>query len=356
MIESIALRNYRGHTDTVVPCGRLTVLVGENATGKTSALRAVQSISDGITPTLPAYLLRRGSTELEIGLKGRGPDGGWHIRARYELRDGQDVLHETEGAVANDDGTEGRRPQATFLSLSPEDLAAPSASQRVVPDLEPSGRGLASVLAYLKLAETERFQRIVDRLHGVVPITRGIGFTRIAATETVPRLIRVEDRQVELSDKVTTIQDALVFDFAEADKVPAPLVSEGTLITLGILTALEVFHRERHAGNGGRTGATPVDVVLVDDVDRALHPRAQHALVATLRAALDATPNLQILATSHSPYLIDALRPEEVVVLGRNAQGAVVAKRLDGFPDDRLRDMLSTGELWMSEGDEWVAR
>ena len=100
----------------------------------------------------------------------------------------------------------------------------------------------------------------------------------------------------------------------------------------------------------------PVDVVLIDDIDRALHPRAQRQLVETLRRALDATPNLQILATSHSPYLIDALRPEEVVVLGRDANDAIAAKRLDGFPDERLRRMLSTGELWMSEGDTWVAR
>jgi predicted ATP-binding protein involved in virulence len=92
------------------------------------------------------------------------------------------------------------------------------------------------------------------------------------------------------------------------------------------------------------------------DIDRALHPRAQRSLVAMLRAILEATPQLQIIASSHSPYLVDEMRPEEVVVLGRNANGVVVAKRLDAFPDERLRSMLSTGELWMSEGDDWVAR
>jgi len=50
------------------------------------------------------------------------------------------------------------------------------------------------------------------------------------------------------------------------------------------------------------------------------------------------------------------LRVDEVVVLGRDANDAIVAKRLDEFPDERLQSMLSTGELWISEGDDWVRR
>jgi predicted ATPase len=283
-------------------------------------------------------------------------EGGFRIEASYAPRNSGDVLHQVQASVQNDDGSVGRRPHALLLALSPEMLGAPSVSKEVVPTLDASGRGLASVLAQLKLAETDRFQRIVDRLRTVVPIFRGIGFQRVAASETVPRVIRVEDRQIELSDTVTVIQDGLVFDFADADKVPAALVSDGTLLTLGVLTALEILDRERDPVTAGGVVHPPVEVVLVDDIDRALHPRAQRQLVDALRAALDATPNLQILATSHSPYLIDALRPEEVVVMGRDPGGVIAAKRLSDFPDERLRRMLSTGELWMSEGDGWVAR
>ena len=34
----------------------------------------------------------------------------------------------------------------------------------------------------------------------------------------------------------------------------------------------------------------------------------------------------------------------------------MVAKRLSDFPDERLRSTLYAGELWMPEGDDWVAR
>ncbi len=373
MIDTVRLKNYRGHTDTEIAFGRLTVLVGENATGKTSVLEAVHWVSSGLQDTLPADLLRRGTTELELVLTGTGREGPVRIEAVY-ARQGQqselqqmrasvlnedgsiDELRQTRASVLNEDGSTGTRPQAEVLSLNAEDLAAPSPPKHLIPRLTSTGRGLASVLAYLKLAETERFERIVERLRAVVPLVRGIGFTRVEVSATVPRLIRVEDRHVELAETVTTINDALLFDFADATKVPAPLVSEGTLITLGILTILEQLHRERDRRPGEPHHWSEVDIVLIDDIDRALHPRAQRKLIETLRAALEATPGLQILATSHSPYLIDALRPEEIVVLGRNREHVIVAKRLDAFPDERLRTMLSTGELWMSEGEEWVTK
>ncbi len=349
MIDSITLKGYRGHTSTTIPCGRLTVLVGENATGKTSVLRALAWASKGFEQTLPTSWLRSGDHELSLSIAGREHDKDFRVEVTYRLLDGVNrdsplSLARVEGSAVSEGDSPARRPQAIFLSLSEGALAAPSSSKQAIPALSPSGRGLASLLAYLKLVDTARFERIVERLRAVVPIVRGIGFTRVAVEETGQRTIRVEDRLIEIPETITTIRDALLFDFVDAEKVPADLVSEGTLISLGMLAALEQIDRAR------------VDVILIDDIDRALHPRAQRELMTTLRAILDASPGLQILATSHSPYMIDALQPEEVVILGRNAKGVVVAKRLDTFPDTRLREMLSTGELWMSEGDEWVTR
>ncbi len=358
MIETITLHNYKGHTDTTVACDRLTVLVGENASGKTSVLQAVQWISDGVGQALPPELLRRDANELEVALRHESAAGPMRITARYGRQEGQETLVLQGGDVRAEDGSIGTRPLAMSLVLRPEELASPSRMMSVRVELGSSGRGLASVLAYLKLSETDRFQRVVERLRKVVPIVRDIGFSKVEVTEKVSRHLRVEDRVLELPETTTSIQDVLLFDFVDAGKVPASQVSEGTLLALGMLTALETLDRDARIVRTGGVSVqrSPLDVILIDDIDRALHPRAQRALVSMLRAILDATPGLQILATSHSPYLVDALQPEEVVILGRNSEGTIVAKRLDAFPDERLRKMLSAGELWMSEGDEWVTR
>jgi putative AbiEii toxin of type IV toxin-antitoxin system len=359
MIESITLRNFRGHVATTVPCAPFTLLVGENASGKTSVLRALHYASEGLVPALPGSWAHRGADEMQVTLTGAGREGPFQLEATYERPPRSDgELRYVHGDVRNADGSIGLRPQALWLTLRAEELAAPSSPKSERPELDAYGRGLASALAHLKLVDTERLQRIVDRLRSIVPIVKGVGFSRSVASETVPRLIRVENSAVELQEKVTAVRDVLLFDFVDATKVPAESASEGTLLVLGILTALETLERdERHARrDGGVAVKGAVDVVLIDDIDRALHPRAQRSLVEALRKILGQTPGLQIFATSHSPYLVDALRPEEVVVLGRNQAGAIAAKRLSDFPDERLQRLLSTGELWLSEGDDWVTR
>lgn len=360
MIETVTLRNYRGHTDTTVSCRRLTVLVGENASGKTSVLEALRRVWGGLDATLPARLLRDGTSELEILLDTESREGKTEIRASYRRASGGgDELERTRGTVELDDGSIGYRPVCLWLSLRSGALAASSAARTRRPVLQADGHGLASVLAHLKLTETERLERIVERLQEVVPIVRGVRFARVEVEESGSRLIRVEDRLVPIDDTVTTVHDALLFDFIDATGVPADLVSEGTLITLGMFTALETLDREtRDVAASGTMYVRqhPIDVVLIDDVDRALHPRAQRSLMAAIRATLEATPGLQVIATAHSPYLIDALELDEVVVLGRNEHGVIAAKSLGEFPDERLKRMLSTGELWISEGDTWVRR
>lgn len=61
-------------------------------------------------------------------------------------------------------------------------------------------------------------------------------------------------------------------------------MSEGTLLALGIFTFLETLERREGLIEDGAL-VSPAEVVLLDDIDRALHPRAQRDLVRALRAA-----------------------------------------------------------------------
>ncbi|HRI72382.1 MAG TPA: AAA family ATPase, partial [Polyangium sp.] len=42
MIDSIRIQDFKGHRDTALKLGRLTVLVGPNGSGKTSVLEALE--------------------------------------------------------------------------------------------------------------------------------------------------------------------------------------------------------------------------------------------------------------------------------------------------------------------------
>jgi predicted ATPase len=120
------------------------------------------------------------------------------------------------------------------------------------------------------------------------------------------------------------------------------MMSEGTLLVLGILT---FFMR-----------ANPPRVFLIDDMDHGLHPRAQRELVNTLRRFLDSNPELQIIATSHSPYLLDCLDPGEVRLTTLLDDGSTACARLDEHPEfEKWKDEMAPGEMWSLFGEKWVA-
>lgn len=78
-------------------------------------------------------------------------------------------------------------------------------------------------------------------------------------------------------------------------------------------------------------------------------------LVQLLKDVVDRKPNSQILFTTHSPYIVDELRPEDIYLLNTDEEGIAHAKRLSEHPDaDRALDILTTGEFWSAEGEDWV--
>ncbi|MBK9367971.1 MAG: ATP-binding protein [Deltaproteobacteria bacterium] len=124
--------------------------------------------------------------------------------------------------------------------------------------------------------------------------------------------------------------------------LPAQALSEGTVLALALVT---VLHYEQPS------------TLLLDDIDKGLHPLAQRELIELLRRLLAQHPELQILATSHSPYLLDSLQPEEVFVVGAVSPQESRVRRLDTHPKfTKYRDVMSSGELWSHLGEDWVAK
>ena len=118
-------------------------------------------------------------------------------------------------------------------------------------------------------------------------------------------------------------------------------MSEGTLLTLGLLTVLAVpFH----------TGT-----ILIDDLERGLHPKALGELVRQLRRVQEQYPELQVVATSHSPYLLDHFKAEEILLTSLDEEGYAVVKPLTDHPEyERWKDLMAPGEFWSTVGESWI--
>lgn len=113
---------------------------------------------------------------------------------------------------------------------------------------------------------------------------------------------------------------------------PAADASEGILVALAILVLVE---------SGGE-----VPVLLLEELENGLHPKRLGEVVSLLRE-LAAEDDLHVLLTTHSPYLLDALRPDEVSIVTRDAQGHSHLQSMADFPElDAWRKGFSTGEIW----------
>jgi hypothetical protein len=78
-------------------------------------------------------------------------------------------------------------------------------------------------------------------------------------------------------------------------------------------------------------------------------------LVSLLKRLLDEEPDLQIIATTHSPYILDRLNANEVRVMALKDDGSAVCGRLEDHPKYPMwKDSMSPGEFWSHTGEDWV--
>lgn len=176
--------------------------------------------------------------------------------------------------------------------------------------LTKSGDNLANVIQHLA-------EQHPERLEGIFEVLR----------RRVPRIEKVLADLMPDGRLLLQIKDAPF-----SHPVLAKFASDGTLKMLAYLLLL-------HDPN-------PPPFIGIEEPENYLHPRLLPELAEECRAA---TGQTQLLVTTHSPFFLNALRPEEVRVLWRDDQGYTQAQRasdLQGVPEFMQHGAL-LGDLWI---------
>jgi energy-coupling factor transporter ATP-binding protein EcfA2 len=362
MIETVSFKNFKALRDLTMPLGRLTVLVGPNASGKTSVLQGVAYLLAEEPWWLfqgerePSLLRTQGSSgSVELHCAGVWNSKRGEIELLLEEVDARDWFthlgltyddHLARRSVSPDEAKSNplfraSRQRVALLRLDATKVAEASYSSDLIPGIASDGVGVAAVLAEMRVSRPDDFRRVEQALSAVVPYVSGLRLERAPV-----RL--VEDEEVTVGGKTTTyarereyVGHRVVFEMKGAPSLRAHLASEGTLITLGLLVAIIESRNPR--------------LLLIDDIERAVHPRALADLVAQLRKLIESYPDLQIIATSHSPYLVDLLDPKEVRLMIADESGSARWARLEDHPDyARWREFMRPGEIWSMVGEDWV--
>jgi predicted ATPase len=228
-----------------------------------------------------------------------------------------------------------------YLKLIATNLAKASHSENMTPQVEFDGLGLASNLDYLRDEYPDKLQELQNMLKRVVPSVQKVGVRRSKVIVDRKRLIEVGGKSIPYEETQEIIGKEVVLDMNTGERIPAHAISEGTLLTLGLITVL-MNPQQPH-------------LILLDDIEQGLHPKAQRELIMVFKEIVQANSDLQIIFTTHSPYIIDALQPSQVHVLSHVGDGFTKTKRLDEHPDvEWAKQTLTTGEFWDAEGEDWV--
>ncbi len=189
-------------------------------------------------------------------------------------------------------------------------------STRSVPDAGPqerlsaTGDNLPNVIQYLKEQHPARLETILKTL-----------------SRRVPRLERVEADLMADGRLLLQIKDA---PFEKP--ILAKFASDGTLKLLAYLTVLY--------------DPDPPHMIGIEEPENQLHPRLLLELAEECRKA---TSHTQLLVTTHSPYYVNGLRPEELWVLYRDEKGHTKARRAADMKKvtSFMEEGALLGQLWM---------
>lgn len=370
MLSRVKFRNFKALADVDLELERLTVLVGANATGKTTVLEGIDAMCQLARPVelgeraterlfsgrLSLQDLPAGCPIDQVSVELSGPHP---LRLTFERND---VFGHTPIVSLTADGDPWRYllgapfgelrtfqglierlsfPSATRTAFDLGKLGGPSYAIEEQPRLGADGSGLSSVLAELLVNRSSSVDRIQDELRRLIPLARRLRTPTATIRREENEVIVINGQSITNKVERTHRGHRLELELEGIGFLPAQMLSEGTLILIGLLTLLHTSKRPH--------------VFLLDDLDRGLHPKAQRVVVDALRRFTEENPEVQIVCTTHSPYALDCFRPEEVRVMKLDKRGRAHCRELTEHPEwERWKDHMQAGEFWSSVGEDWV--
>jgi predicted ATPase len=378
-IENLRVQNYRALQDLelkkITP---LTVFLGPNGSGKSTIFDVFAFLSECFTVGLRKAWDRRGRFK---ELRTRGQEGYIIIELKYreklasplityhlaineannrpyvaeewlqwrrgpkgkpfrflDFKEGEGIVISGENPQEEDERISERLDSAEFLAVSTLGQLAKhprvSALRRFITSwylsyltadntrnqpeagaqerLSPTGDNLPNVIQYLKEDHPQRLESILQTL-----------------SRRIPRLEKVEASIMPNGQLLLQIKDAPF-----QSPILAKFASDGTLKMLAYLTILY--------------DPSPPQLVGIEEPENHLHPRLLPELAEECRAA---TASTQLMVTTHSPFFVDGLKPEEVWVLYRDENGFTQAKRTSEMQgvEEFIQNGALLGQLWMED-------
>jgi predicted ATPase len=330
-ITSLRIRSFKAVQDSgILRFGHLTAFIGDNGVGKSCPIDVLRFLRTLAYGTLDSALEPFGGYEhvhwnagkkrghakpgegiefnefypIDITLRGHVGAARANANVRITGQNQNVAVFEHESLKVGEDSFERdrtARPEQSilrntrwfddwqFLDLAPDRMGKPTRRMQsgATVRLAPDGSNLGEYLLDLR-GQPERgiaaFNGLVETLQVILPYVKYIE----------PVMSETFERQVGLRLHEGSFT------------VPGWMLSTGTLRLVALLAVL------RHP--------RPPSVLCVEEIENGLDPRTIHIVVDELLRASEAG-RTQILITTHSPYLLDLLPLDSLVLVARDEGG-----------------------------------
>jgi energy-coupling factor transporter ATP-binding protein EcfA2 len=297
-VEWMRVESFRCIRSVDLHLTPLHALIGPNDSGKSSLLRAIERQAAAkrtfFWTTTGAVSWSGRDTRL-----GRYPD--------WEPDSTRPAAPETKGGVKE-------LIKSAVLRLDPDELRQPAV---LFPQDQPlwfrneRGQGLPALYDALLSRSIPAFLEIAGR------------FTKLFPTVSALRMVNPDEQRKTLG---LTLTDNTVVGPDE--------MSEGMLYWLAF-AIIEYLN--------------PVGMLLIEEPENGLHPSRIAEVVRILR---EVSKRTQVIMATHSPLIINELRPEEVTIVTRKPETGTICTPMTATKNFAERSKVyALGELWLSYAD-----
>jgi predicted ATPase len=306
MIRRLSIQNFRCIRQAEIELGPFTILVGPNASGKSTVLRALSSFK------IEQANCWRKNNDFQPFLLAVDDQG---ISFRYSTPGPADVE-----SRAGEIFSRWLPLKKQAIRLDVDSLRAPNRVARAT-GLSPSGDNLANVIGSLTRRQQEQLSQTFCRL---VPVFSDLDLQPISDGM---HELRFQDR------------------WSEAVWYRPEQVSDGTMLMVAFLTL--------------QYQVEPVQLLTIEEPDRGLHPYLMEQVISFLRKLSrprdPSVSPVQVVIATHSAELLEHCLPEEVRFLDRNAEdGSLRVHQVDTSSTDWKETFEtyrnSLGSVWLSGG------
>jgi uncharacterized protein (TIGR02646 family) len=312
-VERIRIRNLRAISSLDIPVdnirqGPWLMLLGENATGKSTVLQALALALIG--EEYFGELQRNFEFDLQRFVKAGTPYGEISVTLSGATEPRVLRIH-SDGRLEQS----GRGAQVMVLAYG---------STRLLPRKEPTGH----------FGKT--YARVENLFDPFIPLVDAQSWLMSESDERFDYAARALKKSLNISsDRILQRENGMVGLIENGAFIPLQQLCDGYQTTIALIAdILEVVLR------AWETPELAQGVVLIDEVGNHLHPSWKMQFVSSMREIM---PGLQVIATTHEPLCLRGLFNGEVAVIRRGPRGGIsIRKDLPSIEGMRVDQILTS--------------